>query len=59
MSLISPLLILGMSVRGVSGTSPACPGSGSAYVAATGLVRGSVVLPSLTVRVTLRVPVFA
>ena len=35
------------------------PGSGSAYVAVTGLVTEAVVVPSFTVRVTFLVPVLA
>ena len=60
MSQISPLLIRGMSVRGVSGTSAVWLGAPGLAVGAVGLterVVWAVVVPSLTVRVTVFAPV--
>ena len=57
MSQISPLLIFGMSVRGVSGTSAVCPGPGRRFVGLTDRSVCVVVVPSFTVRVTVLLPV--
>ena len=55
----SPSRNLGRPTSGASETRRVWPGSGSAYVAVTGLVTDAVVVPSFTVRVTFLVPVLA
>ena len=63
MSQISPVLIRGMVVSGVSGTSAVWFGfgwrCGPTFDTVTGRVVVTVALPSLTLRVTVRVPELA
>ena len=61
MSQISPSVIIGMLVRGVSGHEPGVTragGFGAGVVAVAGR-RGGVAVPSSTVSVTVRVPAVA
>ena len=59
MSQISPSLISGMLVRGMSGTIRVCPGAGSLAVVTAVPVLVAVWVPSLTVMVKVRVPTVA